>query len=178
MTSEYVLLMRVQDQDEQAIGELYDLYAPRIYAYLYRRVHEAQLAEDLTSEGFVRVLQAVQSERFWHTSFRAWLYRIAHNLVTDYYRRQPAVPLESLDELPVEEEQSADPVDLLSLEVLRASLHTLTPDQQHVLALRFGEKLKTDDVAEIMGKSVKAVEALQHRALIALRKLMEAEQRT
>ncbi|NIR03623.1 MAG: sigma-70 family RNA polymerase sigma factor, partial [Gemmatimonadales bacterium] len=68
------------------LGELYDRYAPRVYAYVYRRVSDAQLAEDLTGDVFLRVLQAVKSERYWQTSFQAWLYRIAHNLVVDHYR--------------------------------------------------------------------------------------------
>jgi RNA polymerase sigma-70 factor (ECF subfamily) len=145
-TRETVLLKRAQAYEEQAIAELYDHYAPRIYSYLYRRVHDAQLAEDLTSDVFVRVLQALQSEQFWHTSFRAWLYRIAHNQVIDYYRQQTWQQAQ-MTQFPLEEhlgatdiEEGADPaIDIDAgneagdtVYGLEAALNRLTPDQQQV----------------------------------------------
>jgi len=177
MTNERTLLERAKRYDEAALGKLYDQYAPRIYAYIYRRVGNAHLAEDLTGDVFVRVIQAVQAERFWHTSFQAWLYRIAHNLVVDHYRRQPPATELELDERLVAAED--DPVSAVTARLSRQSLcaviSRLTPDQQQVLALRFGEEMKAREVAEVMGKSVGAIEALQHRALAALRRVMERE---
>jgi len=175
MTTEYALLERARLYDEQAIGELYDQYAARVYSYIYRRVQDAQLAEDLTSDVFIRVLEAIQSERFWHTSFRAWLYRIAHNLVVDYWRRQPAAA-----QLPLEDDVLGSETACFFLggaiveqEELQRAVLRLTPDQQQVLSLRFGEQLKAQEVAEIMGKNVNAVESLQHRALETLRRLLK-----
>ena len=175
MTRERTLLERARAYDEQALGELYDDYAPRIYAYLYRRVQDPQLAEDLTGEVFVRVLQAIRSERFWHTSFRAWLYRIAHNLVVDHFRRQSSAPALTLDERLVAAEDDVDSAvaERLSHQRLHAAISRLTPDQQQVVALRFGERLLVREVAEMMEKSVGAVEALQYRALTALRHILE-----
>lgn len=177
VTNEHTLLERAKQYDEAALGELYDRYAPRVYAYIYRRVSNAHLAEDLTGDVFVRVIQAIQAERFWHTSFQAWLYRIAHNLVVDYYRRKPPAV-----ELELEERLVATEGDLISAVVRRFShqrLHAvisyLTPGQQQVLALRFGEGLKVREVADVMDKSVGAVEGLQHRALAALRRVLEKE---
>jgi RNA polymerase sigma-70 factor (ECF subfamily) len=177
VTSEQKLLERARAYDEDALGELYDQYAPLIYAYLYRRVHDAQLAEDLTGEVFVRVLQAIQSEQFWHTSFRGWLYRIAHNLVVDHYRKQPPVPMLALDEKLVAAQGDPDSAlaEKLSRQGLLAAISHLTLDQQQVLVLRFGEQLAAREVAEVMDKSVGAVEALQHRALTALRRILKEE---
>ncbi len=174
MTSEHTLLERARAYDADALGELYDQYAPLIYAYLYRRVHDAQVAEDLTGEVFVRVLQAIQSEQFWHTSFRGWLYRIAHNLLVDHYRKQPPVPMLALDEQLVAAQGDPDSAlaEKLSRRDLLAAISQLTLNQQQVLVLRFGEQLAAREVAEIMGKSVGAVEMLQHRALTALRRLL------
>ncbi len=187
-TRETVLLKRAQAYEEQAIAELYDHYAPRIYRYLYRRVHDTQLAEDLTSDVFVRVLQALQSEQFWHTSFQAWLYRIAHNQVIDHYRQQTRqqeqmvqVPLEDQPEATGVENVIADPsadVDAAqdAREIacgLEAALSRLTPDQQQVLVLRFGEQMKTQEVAAMMNKTNGAIEALQHRALATLRRMLD-----
>jgi RNA polymerase sigma-70 factor (ECF subfamily) len=171
------LLEQARAFDEEALAKLYDQYAPRVYAYLYRRVQDAQLAEDLTGEVFLRVLQAIRSERSWHTSFRAWLYRIAHNLVVDHYRRQPPEPVIALEGQPIASGVDEDPEALLAEQASRQrlweALHRLTPDQQQVIALRFGEQLTAREVAEVMGKSVGAVEALQHRALASLRGTLE-----
>ena len=178
MRDERALLERAGRYDEAALGELYDCYAPRIYAYVYRRVGCASLAEDLTGDVFVRVLQAIRSERLWRTSFRGWLYRIAHNVVVDHYRRQPQgvpVPLDAVqiaaggDSLP---ELTQDALDRAWL---RGAIRRLTPEQQHVLALRFGEGLTARETARVMRKSTGAVEALQRRALAALRRLLARE---
>jgi len=174
VTSEHTLLERARAYDADALGELYDQYAPLIYAYLYRRVRDAQLAEDLTGEVFVRVLQAIQSEQFWHISFRGWLYRIAHNLLVDHYRKQPPVPMLALDEQLVAAQGDPDSAlaEKLSRQDLLAAISQLTPNQQQVLVLRFGEELAAREVAEVMGKSVGAVEVLQHRALTSLRRIL------
>jgi RNA polymerase sigma-70 factor (ECF subfamily) len=181
VTDERILLERARQYDEAALGKLYDGYAPRIYAYIYRRVGDAQMAEDLTGDVFVRVLQAIQSERFWHTSFQAWLYRIAHNLVVDHYRQQtPTIELE-MDEqmMAIEDSSEGDPasavLERFSHQRLRIAINRLTPDQQQVLSLRFGEGMTARETAEVMDKTVGAVEALQHRALVALRRVLERE---
>ena len=174
VTDERTLLERARAYDEEALGELYDEYAPLIYAYLYRRVQDTQIAEDLTGEVFVRMLQAIQAERFWHTSFRAWLYRIAHNLLVDHYRKQPPTPMLTLDERLVADQDDLDSAvaERLSHQRLRSAISRLTSDQQQVLALRFGEQLTAREVSEVMGKSVSAIEALQHRGLAALRRIL------
>ncbi|MBN1580915.1 MAG: sigma-70 family RNA polymerase sigma factor [Anaerolineae bacterium] len=187
-----------QAYDKAALSKLYDRYAPKMYAYIYRRVGDAQVAEDLTGELFVRMLRAIQNGQSWQRSLRAWLYRIAHNLVVDHYRRRPTSGDVSLDfdgtvygsdGTPYREEilqteagngsSLDDPVqrvdDLDDRERLASALHQLTPEQQQVLALRFGEGLRTRRVAEVMDKTVGAVEALQRRALAALKRLLGGE---
>jgi len=177
VTDEHALLERAKQYDEAALGELYDLYAPRIYAYVYRRVSNPHLAEDLTGDVFVRVIKAIQSERFWHTSFQAWLYRIAHNLVVDYYRRRPSVVESELDEriIAADDDLVSAVADRLSHRHLCTAINRLTPDQQQVLALRFGEGMTARETAKVMDKSTGAVEALQHRALAALRRVLDKE---
>lgn len=181
MTEESALLNRAQACDPEALAELYDRYAPRMYAYIYRRVSDSALAEDLTSELFVRVLRSIRDSRAWRGSFVPWLYRIAHNLVVDSYRRQPTVPPASLDEaLTISGE--GDPLDAVqhaqTRERLQAALKRLTPEQQEVLALRFGEGLTAREVAEVIRKSIGAVEALQRRALATLQRILAGDGRT
>lgn len=178
MTRETTLLERARAYDPAALAELYDRYAPRMYAYIYRRVSDAALAEDLTAELFVRVLGAIQAERAWRDSLLAWLYRIAHNLVIDHYRRQPAQPPIAFDPELVAAE-GGDPEDAvegaLARERLQNALHHLTPDQQQVLALHYGEGLTARETAQVLRKTTGAVEALQRRGLAALRRVLEQE---
>jgi RNA polymerase sigma-70 factor (ECF subfamily) len=174
VTDEGALLERARAYDEGALTELYDRCAPRMYAYIYRRVGDAGLAEDLTGELFLRVLRSISSGQAWRDSFRAWLYRIAHNLVVDHYRRQPPTPEAALDSSV--EGAGEDPVDLVesrqAQERLRAATRRLTPEQQEVLALRFGEGLTAAETGQVLGKTTGAVEALQHRALASLRRIL------
>ena len=179
VTDEADLFRRAKAYDPAALGELYDRYAPRMYAYIYRRVGDAALAEDLTGELFVRALQAIQGGRAWRDSLVAWLYRIAHNLVVDHYRRRPAAPALPLDEvaLVVEGGNPAGVVEgALPGQQLRAALGGLTAEQQEVLALRFGEGLTARQAARVLRKTTGAVEALQRRALASLRRVLEKEE--
>jgi RNA polymerase sigma-70 factor (ECF subfamily) len=177
VTDETALLKRAKAYDAAALAELYDRYAPRMYAYIYRRVSDAAVAEDLTGELFLHVLRAVQNEQTWHNSFHAWLYRIAHNLVVDHYRRRPPEPPLSLDEtrLVAGDDPAVAAEEALTRDRLRAALGRLTPEQQQALALRFGEGLTAREVAQVMAKTTGAVEALQHRAVAALRRILAGE---
>ncbi len=150
------------------LGGIYDTHAPRIYRYIYHRLGNRALAEDLTSEVFVRFLRSGASP----DNVAAFLYRIAHNLVVDYWRRNPTVL--SLDETVLSDQ--ADPTDFAELEVekvaLRRAIARLTPEQQQVIVLKFVEGLSNDDIARVLGKSSGAIKALQHRALETLRDLL------
>ncbi|MFZ5916667.1 MAG: sigma-70 family RNA polymerase sigma factor [Chloroflexota bacterium] len=177
MTNETALLERAKTYDSAAISELYDLYAPRMYAYIYRRVSDAALAEDLTGEVFVRMLRAIQNERAWRDSFSAWLYRIAHNLVVDHYRRNtPELALSQTEALVSPDgDPAAATEEALTRQKLTVALEQLTADQQQVLALRFGEGLTAEAAAKVMQKTTGAVEALQHRAIAALQRILSKE---
>jgi RNA polymerase sigma-70 factor (ECF subfamily) len=178
VTDEVALLRRAKAYDPQALGQLYDRYAPRMYAYIYRRVGDGSLAEELTGELFLRVLRAIRMEQAWGDSFTAWLYRIAHNLVVDHYRGQPPTPPVELDDAVAAPDQdpSAVVADALRRERLQAAMRLLTPDQQEVLALRFGEGMTAKEAAQVMEKTTGAIEALQHRALAALRRILNREE--
>lgn len=149
---------------------LYDQYAPALYRYIYYRLGAKTYAEDLTAEVFVRVLRANRTPDDW----RAYLYRIAHNLVVDYLRRNPAV-LETLPETMLAE--NGDPVVHAEAEEerrrLRRAIARLTPEQQQVIVLKFVQEMSNAEVAQIMDKPEGAVKALQHRALANLREWLE-----
>ena len=178
MVEERIPLERARRYDSAALGQVYDQYAPRVYEYVYRRVGRAALAEDLTGDVFVRVIQAIRSERAWHTSFQAWLFRIAHNVVVDHYRRSPKAGFVSLDEVQVAADRDSSlggAPDVLDRAWLRGAICRLTPDQQQVLALRYGEGLTAREAAIVLRKTTGAVEALQRRALAALRRILDRD---
>jgi RNA polymerase sigma-70 factor (ECF subfamily) len=151
------------------VAALYDRYAPELFRYIYHRMGAKTVAEDLTAEVFVRALSVKRAPDNW----RAYLYRIAHNLVIDYVRRHPAV-LEALPDT-IPDEQS-DPLRLAELHDerrrLRRAIARLTPDQQQVIVLKFLEEMSNAEVAVILHKPEGAVKALQHRALDNLRLLL------
>ena len=173
------LLERARTCDPQALSQVYDLYAARIHSYVYHRVGDATLAEDLTGQVFLRMLEAIRNDHAWTTSFSGWLYRIAHNLVVDHFRRRGRSSQVGLDDAPDMPSERHDPVDSaeqrLAGDHLRAAITRLTEEQAHVVSLRFLEERSIAEVAQIIGKSEGAVKALQYRAVIALRRMMEGE---
>lgn len=173
------LLQRVQEYDASALGEIYDRYAGRIYNYIYYRLGDALLAEDLTGTVFLKMLEAIQSSRCWNVSFSGWLYRIAHNLVVDHFRRGQQDRVASLDEhLVASDEDPARAVERqLEGDRLRRAIGRLTREQGLVIALKFGDGLSNAEVAEMIGKSEGAIKSLQFRAMASLRRILEAEER-
>jgi len=171
------LLERASRAEPAALGEVYDQYADRIYAYIYRRVGQAEVAEDLTGQVFMRMLEAIRRGQGWRSSFSGWLYRIAHNLVIDYYRRRGRVTLVDIDEAAPIRATLGDPVrsaeTQLNREQLRAALFQLTEEQAQVITLRFMEERSIAEVADLMDKTEGAIKALQYRAVLALRRVMQ-----
>lgn len=177
LTEQQALLDRAIRAEPGALGILYDQYVDKIYAYIYHRVGSAELAEDLTGQVFMRMLEAVRTGAGWRTSFSGWLYRIAHNLVVDHYRRKRRASFVDIDDAAPALAVTGDPVHLTESEFererLRAALAKLTEEQAQVITLRFLEDLSIAEVAEIMDKTEGAVKALQYRAVLALRRVMQ-----
>lgn len=169
------LIERVRKGDQDAARTLFERYFDRIYNYVYARLGRAEDAEDLAIDTMTRSLTRLDLFQDQGVAFSSWVYRIAHNATIDHYRRNGRVTLVPLEDaiLP----QTADPAELaleqLSNEDLRAALRDLTDEQQQVLILRFFQDLTAAQVADIMGKSVGAVQALQHRALGSLERALQ-----
>lgn len=173
------LYERAKAFDPVALEAIYDRYSGKIYNYIFHRVGDPDMAEDLTALTFTKMLEAIRSGRAWRTSFSGWLYRIAHNLVIDHYRRRGRVQQVSLDVgLPLHaegEEPFQAAYRALQHEALRAAINKLTEDQAAVIIMRFLEGYSIAEVAKALGKTEGAVKALQFRAVERLRRLMEAE---
>ncbi len=174
------LLERAKIYDVNALAALYDYYEPRVFSYVYYRVGNHLLAQDITSQVFLRVLEAIQHERTWEISFSGWLYRIAHNLVVDHYRlhgRTSQVPLDELEPLSSAAESPHHAAErALTEDDLRLAINRLTDEQAQVVTLRFLEGLSVSQVAEAMGKSEGAIKTMQYRAVMSLRRILEESQ--
>jgi RNA polymerase sigma-70 factor (ECF subfamily) len=175
-SAEQKLVKRAINHDPEAFGELYDRYFRKIYTFIFYRVGSREEAEDLTAQVFLKALEKIDQFRWRGVSFVAWLFKIAVNLVTDYYRAKRA------EEVPLEEncpkgkalEQSPEEQVLyqLDLERIKSLIAQLTQEQQQVVILRFLIGLSLKEVSQIMGKKIGAIKALQYRALCNLKELM------
>ena len=172
MRNESVLLARARELDETALAEIHDAYYGPLFRYIAFRVSDRQAAEDLTSEVFVRLLTTLHDGKAPETTLKGWLYGVAANVVSDHHRRHYRRPQTELSEsLPGLHGDPAEMVDRkLNQSHLRILLGELTPEQQDVLALRFGYEMPIRDVAEVMGKSEGAIKQLQARAVAMLSK--------
>jgi RNA polymerase sigma-70 factor (ECF subfamily) len=171
------IICRAQ-QNPRSFAPLYDHYFPKIYNYIYHRVQDSQLAEDLVAETFYKALSNIHKFKWQGQgySFASWLYTIARNQVIDQFRRRE--PL-LLDEGSWEfiTPGSGNPEDKVLRDVTREELlkaiQTLSPNQQDALLLRFQEGLKIKEIASVLDKKEGAIKALLFRGLKSLRKKLE-----
>ena len=158
--------------DPQAVAAIYDRYFPDVYRYVYYRLGNESLAEDIASDVFVRLLEAVKSKRGPKTNLKGWLLSTASNVIADHLRRVYRRPTEVLSEsMPDHSSSLIDEIDRRhQTDSVRQAYAQLTPEQQNVLALRFGDGYSLEETAAVMQKKVNAVKALQFRALAALQR--------
>jgi RNA polymerase sigma-70 factor (ECF subfamily) len=176
---EQELLRLARRLDRAALTELYDRHNNGIYYYSLRLLGDPASAEDCAADTFARLLSALSDGRGPTDNIRAYLYRTAHNWIVDYYRRTPTLPLDADAELVQPDD---DLCDLAEKEMMRSSvrraMRLLTPEQQQVVALRFIEGWELNEIALCLRKPVGAVKALQHRAVMALRRLLPEDERS
>ena len=166
------IIARAQNGGVDAVGELYDRHHRPVFRYIWARTSNKQLAEDLTGEVFMRMLDYLPKYEVRGVPFRAWLYRIAGNLVKDHYRRasqRTEVPLQQAKEVEVRIYLDSGVEKMLTLEKVKEALQTIDPAQREVILLRFIAGLSLKETAETLDKTVAAVKSLQHRGLVALR---------
>jgi RNA polymerase sigma-70 factor (ECF subfamily) len=176
---ESALLKRAREYDTQALAEIYDRYAELIYRYLYRYLGNAELAEDMTSEVFLRLLQVLGTAKAPRDQIGGWLYRVAHNLAMDWFRQQAKESSLSLDEELVagDDSPSTRLEEDQRQQRLREAISQLTPSQQQVIVLRFAEGLKLGEIGQLLSKSEGSVKLIQYRAIRRLRKLLDHEEK-
>lgn len=167
------LVKCAQNGDVNAIGELYNQHRRGIFKYAWSQVYDDQVAEDLTSEIFTRMITRLPGYQVGEVPFSAWLYRIARNLMVDHYRREKYRMTIPIDYVENTHKAADDPVALvesrLTAKKLEQAMDTLDENQREVLRLRFLAGLSLEEVAQAIDKTVAATKSIQHRALTALR---------
>ena len=167
-----------QRGDREALEALYLLHFDRIYSYLHLSVGNRHDAEDLTTQTFLKMLEAIGRFRWQAAPFSAWLFRIAHNLAMDHFRASKRwQPEEEVPEPDGAQGSSAEEEALQSMgrkSMLRL-IEDLSNEQQQVLTLKFVFNFSNGEAATILGKTEGAVKSLQHRALVSLQKQIARE---
>lgn len=175
LKEKWLLFQLKTKRDPEAFGKLYDLYAARIYRFIFFKVSSREEAEDLTAEVFLKTWQYLNEKREIE-NFGGLLYKIARNLVIDFYR-QRSLKEENMDQVLLEKLSDAGAMaDNLAkagdaMKVIE-SLRLLKEEYREVLTLRYIDDLDAGEVAQILGKTQLNVRVLTHRALKTLRKLL------
>lgn len=172
-----LLIKRAVEGDADSFGRLYDMHVDRVYRHVYYRVGNVPDAEDLTQQVFLKAWQAMDKYKKTSSPFLAWLMRIGHNLVIDFYRSKKdkayldyEVAAPDLDSSP---ERIAEAK--LDQQQLRRAILQLHGDQQQVILMRFIEDFSYTEIASSLGKSEGTIRVILHRALAKLRHIMEEE---
>jgi len=171
-TKDHQGAIRLDGLDSQAIGAVYDQYFSEVYRFVLYRVGDQNLAEDIASDVFIRLLEAVKNRRGPDSNIKGWLIGTASHAITDHLRRKYRRPEqdipESLPDLSPGPATEADQREQNRL--VRGAYNKLTEEQQEVIALRFGAGHSLEETASRMNKNVNAIKALQFRALSALQR--------
>jgi RNA polymerase sigma-70 factor (ECF subfamily) len=169
-----LLLERARRFEKEALAEIFDCYNAGIYRYAMRLLGDTDLARECMAETFSRFLNALQRGGGPSDYLQAYLYRIAHNWITDHYRSSPApaLPLDPELRASAVEEPHQAVVDEMEIQQVRSALALLTPDQRQVVMLKYLEDWENEDIARALNKPVGAVKSLQHRAMASLRRLL------
>lgn len=172
------LVHQAQTGDADSFARLYDACMERVYRYVYFRVNDNAVAEDITSQVFLNAWEHLDRYQSSSTPFLAWLYVIARNQVIDYYRtHKQTVALDEAVPLPAGDASVDEQVqERFELQAMRDGLQFLTDEQQQVLILKFIAGLDTHEIAREMQKGEGAIRALQMRALQTLSKFMEKKE--
>ncbi len=170
---EALLLTRIQSGDETAFVETYELFGPKIYRHALFRTSSPETADDIMSETFVRAWDTIRVKADEIQHLKAFLYRVADNLIIDHYRRNARAAVAISDEIEETLRAPGDPhaeVDrLLKSERLVQALDGLRADTRDLLVMRYIDDLPIEEIAEMTGKKKNAVYVALHRAVKELK---------
>lgn len=175
---EKIQLLKLKNGDSDAFAFFYDQYVKRIYRFVYIRVSDKVVAQDLTQDIFLKTWQHLVDKKEIQ-NFAAFIFRVARNAIIDYYRlsSRQELPLEYADETadPYSDTKTSDIDKNIDLQVLLEHLKKMKAEYQEVLALRYIEDLSIDDIAQIMQKDKNNIRVLLHRSLNKLKALINSK---
>ncbi|MBT7782104.1 MAG: sigma-70 family RNA polymerase sigma factor [Anaerolineae bacterium] len=174
MNTETELIQRASRLEGQALAEIYDAHSEAIYRYAMRLLGDVDVAEECVSETYTRFLAVLKKGKGPREYLKAYLFRIAHNWITDYYRRAAPDTEPIKDELYLASDDNPAQAAFQNMQMARtrAALKQLTPDQQEVISLKFFEGWENAEIAAAVNKPIGAVKSLQHRGLAALKRIL------
>jgi RNA polymerase sigma-70 factor (ECF subfamily) len=162
-------------RDRAAFAVLYRRYLEGVYGYCFHLLGDHHDAEDVTERTFLSALAAIDGYRHTGATFRAWLFRIAHNQLANALRaraRHPGDRLGPADGPPAAEDPARAAGLADEARALRRALARLSDDRRQVVVLRFVDGLSAREIGAVLGRSEGAVRVLQHRALRELAALI------
>ncbi len=169
-------------ESPEAFGKLYELYVDKIYNYMYYRTGNHHDAEDLTAKAFYQALTHIDRYVDRGLPFSAWLYRIAHNLVANWYRaksRRQVITLDEVTTSALQHNQDTPPEKAMEMQddqrLLLRLIRRMPNDRQQLIVLKFVQQLSNQEIGQIMGRSEGAIKSLYHRTLLALREQWASE---
>ena len=173
MSREPALAPPTRRVDLDSLVEIYTRFSPGLYRYAARLLGDQALAEDCVAETFRRLLEALAGGGGPYKYVQAYLYTIAHNWVTDQFRKK-SLPVGTAS--PKADSTRHDPARIaqerLELDRVRAALARLNPSQRQVIAMRYLEVRSHHEIAGLLGKSIGSVRTLQHRGVMQLKRLL------
>jgi RNA polymerase sigma-70 factor (ECF subfamily) len=181
LSGEKTILERAQRGDADAFEKIYDFYVDKIFRFIFLKTGSKENAEDMASETFLRFWNFVRKEKINRDSAEPILYKIARNLIIDYYRKKEIITLE-IDEVianRITDDQQNYIERMINREEVQEMMETLKElkdEYQEIIILRFVEDMDLDEIAEITGKTNGSVRVLSHRALKSLEKVMKMKE--
>jgi RNA polymerase sigma-70 factor, ECF subfamily len=172
------LVKKMQAGDTEAFGEIYDIFLSDIYRFIYYKVTHKELAEDLTEDTFFKAWQKIDKYKKTKHPFSAWLYRIAHNTVIDYLRKEKISIDEIVEEIKDERMNSQQSTELyFNQQFLQRALVKLPESQREAIILKYVNDLSNKEIAITLDKSETAVRILLSRGLASVKeKVRELEE--
>ncbi|MBI2853892.1 MAG: sigma-70 family RNA polymerase sigma factor [Chloroflexi bacterium] len=179
MQNEQAIVCSAQQGDSGAFSMLYEENFSKVFHYMALRVSDKAEAEDMTQQVFIKAFEALPGFKWRGAPFASWLFRIAHNQVVDWQRKRSKRETGTLQDVTILSSENPEQTieTKMAVEEIIAASKSLTPAQRDVISLRFGAELSTSEVAMILGKNEGAVKALQHSAIVSLRKALKENNR-
>ncbi len=173
---EALLIARAQESDRAAWDEIFNRHYQRVYVFVFCRIGDAAAAEDVTADVFVEAWKGIRRFNYRGVPLISWLYRIAHNLLADFFQKRSRSRTQPLAEGSHEVADPRDATETVALwDEVSTAFRKLTLDQQQVLISRFIEGLSLAETAALMGKKENAIKALEFRALRSVRNILGRE---